>query len=130
MPELKAVRGIRVVADPAAIDGATWTTDVDTPAPVHRFGPDEAFSPGSTSITIDDEHAIVVEEHGIASAWCAIADILPHIDWPLPVERPTFTQGAVAGVPAKLWLVDDTSLCLYTSEAYAPELAARLGWPR
>ncbi len=34
-PSLEAVRGLRVVADPAAIDGATWTTDVDTPAPVH-----------------------------------------------------------------------------------------------
>ena len=128
MPELRAVRGLRLVADPAAIDGATWTTDLDTPAPVHRFAPDEAFSPGSASVVIDDEHAIVVEEHGITSARCSIADILPHIDWTLPVQRPTFTQGAVAGVPAKLWLLDDTSLILYTSEAYAQELAARLGW--
>lgn len=130
MPELRAVRGLRVVADPAAIDGATWTTDLDTPAPVHRLAPDEAFSPGSTSVVIDDEHAIVVEEHGIATTRCRIADILPHIDWTLPIERPTFTQGAVAGVPAKLWLVDDTFLFLYTSEAYARELAARLGWLR
>ena len=130
MPELRAVQGLRVVADPAAIDGATWTTDSDTPAPVHRFAPDEAFSPGSTAVVVDDEHAIVVEEHGIVATWCQLADILPHIDWTLPLERPTFTQGAVAGVPAKLWLLDDTSLFVYTSEAYARELATRLGWLR
>jgi hypothetical protein len=130
VPELKTVRGLRVVADPAAIDGATWTTDFDTPAPVHRFAPDEAFSPGSTSVVIDDEHAIVVEEHGLVTTWCRLADILPHIDWTLPLDRPTFAQGAIAGVPAKLWLLDDTYLFLYASEAYARELAARLGWLR
>ena len=130
MPELRAVRGLRLVADPVAIDGATWTTDLDKPALVHRLAPDEAFSPGSTSVVIDDVYAIVVEEHGIVSTRCRIADLLPHIDWTLPIERPTFTQGAVAGVPARLWLLDDTFVVLYTSEAYARELAARLGWLR
>ena len=120
--------GLRVVADPAAIDAATWTTDYDAGAPVLRFAPDEAFSPGSTAVAVDDEHAIVVEEHGFVVKTCRLTDLLAHLDWAVPVERPTFTQGAVAGVPVKIWILNDTFILLYTAAPYAHDLAERLGW--
>ncbi len=128
MRVLEGVRGLRVVAEPAALDGARWTTDPDTTAAVLRFAPDEAFALGATSVDVDDEHAIVVDERGLVFVWCALSEIADHLEWSLPIERPTFTQGAVAGVPVKLWLVDDEHAVLYAHAAYAHELATRLGW--
>ena len=55
-----------------------------------------------------------------------------HIEWPLPTERPALAQGAVAGVPAKVWLPDGTGagrvgdVLLLTATAYADELTDRL----
>ena len=49
----------------------------------------------------------------------------PHVEWHLPVDRPAFAQGRVAGVPAKLWLETDRVL-LVTATAHADELAERL----
>jgi hypothetical protein len=125
---LERVRGLRVVAEPAALDGARWTTDVDTPATVLRFAPDEAFAIGATSVDVDDEHAIVVDERGLVFARCALSEIADHLEWSPPTERPVFTQGAVAGVPVKVWLLDDEHAVLYAPAAYAHELATRLGW--
>jgi hypothetical protein len=54
-----------VVADPAA-STARPGDRLDTPG-AGPARPDEAFAPGSPSVVIDDEHAIVVEEHGFAA---------------------------------------------------------------
>jgi hypothetical protein len=124
----ESIAVLHVVADPGAIDGATWTTAYDTAAPVLRIAPDEAFSPGSTAVVLDDEHAIIVEEHGYVVRQCQLAEIAAHLDWPVPLERPCFVQGAVAGVPAKVWILHDTFVLVYTAAAYAHELADRLGW--
>ena len=53
------------------------------------------------------------------------AIVVPHIEWPLPAERPALAQGFVAGVPAKLWLKADGALLLCAA-AYAHELTDRL----
>jgi len=54
--------GVRVVASPEAIDGATWQDagpgpEVFEPL-ILRFAPDEAFAIGATGVRIDDPDAI------------------------------------------------------------------------
>jgi hypothetical protein len=127
---LDPLHGLRVVADPAALDRVSWRGDLDVT--VVRLAPDEALAIGARSVEIDDEHAIVVEEAGFVGAWLTAeefeASVLPHIEWPLPAddERPAVAQGSIAGVPAKLWLRTTGGALLVTQAAYADELAGRL----
>ena len=125
MPALDRLRGVRVVADPASLDRATWHGDNVT---VLRFAPDDAFGVGALAIDVDDEHAIVEDEAGFAGSWLDPAELEPHTEWPFPTERPALAQGSIAGVPAKLWLPTDGEALLLTAAAYADELATRLGW--
>ena len=123
MPALEPLRGLRVVADPAALDAARWHGDE---VAVLRFAPDDAFGIDARSVDVDDEDAIVETEVGLVGAWLPIADVVPHVEWGLPAERPLVAQGSVAGVPAKVWLPDDGDALLLTAAAYADELARRL----
>ena len=94
---------------------------------VLRLAPDDAFAIGADGVEVDDEHAIVEPEAGFAGAWLrGRRTIARHIEWSLPTERPALAQGAVASVPAKLWLPDDGDALLITAAAYADELASRL----
>ncbi len=126
MPALDRLRGLRVVADPAALDAARWhgaTAEIT----VLRLAPDDAFAIGAERVEVDDEHAIVEPEVGFAGAWLPIADVANHIEWSLPAERPALAQGAVAQVPARVWLPDDGEVLVVTAAAYADELGSRLG---
>jgi hypothetical protein len=123
VPELEPLRGLRVVADPAALDGARWHGSDVT---VVRFAPDDAFGIGGDRVDVDDEHAIVESEVGFSGAWLALEDVEPHIEWSIPADRPVLAQGSIASVPAKLWLPDDGEALLLTTTAYAAELASRL----
>ena len=123
MPELERLRGLRVVADPTVLDAARWHGKDVT---VLRFAPDDALGLGAETVDVDDEHAIVESEAGYVGVWLAIGDLEPHLEWPLPAERPSLAQGAVAGVPAKVWLANDGHALLLTAAAYAAELAGRL----
>jgi hypothetical protein len=125
VPALDRLRGIRVVADPASLDRATWHGDDVT---VLRFAPDDVFGIGARAIDVDDEHAIVEDEAGFVGAWLDPDEIEPHTEWPLPTDRPALAQGSIAGVPAKLWLPADGDALLFTAAAYAHELESRLGW--
>ncbi len=124
MPALEPLRGLRVVADPAALDAARWRgADVT----VLRFAPDDAFALGAVGVEVDDADAIVEDEVGFVGARLAIALIAAHVEWSLPTNRPALAQGAVANVPAKVWLADDgDDALLITAAAYADELAGRL----
>ena len=130
MLALEPLHGLRVVADPAALDRVSWRGDLDVT--VLRLAPDEALAIGARSVEIDDAHAIVEEEAGFVGVWLTAeefeASVLPHIEWPLPAddERPAVAQGAIAGVPAKLWLRTTGGALLVTQAAYADELAGRL----
>lgn len=124
MPALEPLRGLRVVAVAEALDGARWTGDTVT---VLRFAPDEALAVGATAVDIDDEHAIIEPESGFVGGWVDLADVSPHIEWPIPTDRPVLAQGSIAGVPAKLWLpTDDGTAFLVVAAAYADELHERL----
>ena len=123
MPALDRLHGLRVVAAPAALDAARWQGDHVT---VLRLAPDDAFAIGASGVDVDDEHAIVESEPGFAGAWLAVDSVAHHVEWPIPTERPALAQGAVANVPARLWLPDDGDALLITAAAYADELAGRL----
>jgi hypothetical protein len=124
VPALDRLRGVRVVADPASLDRATWRGD---DVMVLRFAPDDAFAIDATAVDIDDEHAIVEDEVGFVGAWLDPDVIEGHIEWFLPTVRPALAQGSIAGVPAKLWLPAEGDALLLTAAAYADELAGRLG---
>jgi hypothetical protein len=124
VPALDRLHGLRVVADPAALDAARWHGPADVT--VLRLAPDDAFAIGAESVEVDDEHAIVESEPGFAGAWLPLETVAHHVEWSLPRERPALAQGAVAQVPARVWLPDDGDALLITAAAYADELASRL----
>jgi hypothetical protein len=123
VPVLEPLPGLRVVADPSALDHARWQGD---DVMVLRFAPDDAFAIGATGVEVDDEHAIVESEPGFVGTWLPLAEVLPHIEWSIPTGRPALAQGSIASVPAKLWLPDDGDALLVTAAAYADELTDRL----
>ena len=123
MPALEPLHGLRVVADPAALDAARWRgTDVT----VLRLAPDDAFAIDADGVDVDDADAIVESEVGFSGGWVAVHDVAHHVEWSIPAERPVLAQGSIASVPAKLWLPDDGDALLLTATAYGAELASRL----
>ena len=126
MPALEPVAAIRVVASPAALDGARWSGDgVD----VLRTAPDEALGLGATGVEVDDADAIVEAESGFVVALLDGGDleaVEAHTDWRLPTATAELGQGKIAGVPAKV--VGGRPALLVTNTAYADELRERLGW--
>ncbi len=131
MPALEPLHGLRVVADPAALDAARWDGPDGGDAPiVLRFAPDEAFAIGASGVTLDDPHAIVQDERGYVGAWCPFDAIRPQTEWSPPTDRPAIAQGSIAGVPAKVWLPGDGEVLVVATAAHAAGLAERLGWPR
>ena len=122
--EFERLRGLRVVANPAALDAATWSGEDVT---VLRIAPDDAFAIDATGVEVDDEHAIVEPEVGFSGAWVELDAVRSHAEWAIPKARPALAQGNVATVPAKVWLPDGGgTVLLITPAAYADELAARL----
>ena len=101
-PMLEALRGLRVVAEPAALDGARWSGDGPV---VLRSAPDEAFAIGATAVELADGHAIVVEERG----WVGVRldpdelaeSVAARLDWPLPAARPALAQGIARRDPGQ-----------------------------
>lgn len=136
MRELEAIRGIRVVARPDALDRAVW--DPDDISLVWRLAPDEAFGwragDPARSVAVDDPDAIIEAEHGFSGAYLMpeqVTELQAHCDFEWPVARPAIVQGKVAGVPVKIWLpAFANGDCLLVQTAYADELAMRLGWSR
>jgi hypothetical protein len=124
VPALERLTGLRVVASPDALDGATWRGAGEVT--VLRLAPDDAFAIGATEVDVDDEHAIVEQEPGFAGAWLPIEDVAQHVEWSLPTEHPALAQGSVANVPARIWIRDDGDVLLVTAAAYADELETRL----
>lgn len=126
MLALEPVRGIRLVADPAAIDRATWVGHVEV---VMRLAPDDALALGAERVEVDDEDAIIDEETGYVGARLTPAQveelIVPRIEWPMPAA-PALAQGLIAGVPSKLWLHADGSGLLLTNACFADDLRRRL----
>jgi hypothetical protein len=118
------IDALRVVASPQVLDDLAWPDEVAA----LRLASDDLLAVGATSVQVSGDH-IVVDEAGFVGWWLSpeevVTHVLPHLDWPLPAERPALAQGLVAGVPAKLWLAEDRALLLCAA-AYAHELMERL----
>ena len=126
MLALEPLAGLRVVAQPGALDAATW--EGDAPIAVLRVAPDEALAIGAAGVEVADEHAIVEPEPGFSAARldsAGLEKVLAHVEFRLPADRPALAQGKVAGVPAKLLLDEDGAL-LVVQTAYVADLEARL----
>ena len=127
---LRSIRCVHVVARPEALDGARWFGFGDDVPVVLRLSPDEALGLMAWRVEVDDPDAIVEEDSGFAAGWCHQLGLDEHVEWPIPDTPGTLAQGAVAGVPAKIWIGDDEEILLVTSAAYAAELGDRIGWDR
>ncbi len=117
--------GWRVIATPAALDGASWPAG----SQVVRISPDDAYVIGAAEPTVPaDAHSIVTPEVGFSMA--LVLDLVAlseqHIEWQLPAPRPALAQGQIAGVPAKLVLHADGSAQLLVASAARHELQERL----
>jgi hypothetical protein len=120
-PEL--LEGLRVVANPAAIDAATLPAG----ATMLRIAPDDAIVAGAATLTIDDPFAIVEPEYAFVHWRLQPAEfdsVRNHIEWPLPTLG-QLGQGLIAGVPAKILMKSDVVL-LIVSAGLAHELSVRL----
>lgn len=118
VPALERLPAFRLVATPAALDAVRGPMK----GLVLRTAPDEIIvildntdgSGGLGAMSIEDEHAIMAVDSSLMGEWVAAAEALDILqresDWELPTRRPAFAQGAVAGIPVKLWLEDDRVL--------------------
>ena len=125
MPAPERLCFTRVVATPAALDRADWPVD----ALVLRIAPDEVLVTGRVRPdAVPDPHAIVEPETGFCGVWSdrepAMAFLERECDWELPADRPAFAQGAVAGLPLKLWFTD-TRVLLVVPAPLAADFAER-----
>ncbi len=136
---------LRIAATAAALDALQ---------PPHavlalRFAPDELYllpettgtgatmkseiSALQTQITAPllalDEDAIIVRETGFSGLWLQHDEALDllqrHCEWEPPTTRPAFAQGAVAGIPTKLWFTPERVLLLVATP-HAQEMEERL----
>ena len=120
-PEL--LEGLRLVANPAAIDAASLPAG----ATMLRIAPDDAIVAGAATLTIDDPFAIVEPEYAFVHWRLQPAEfdcVRNHIEWPLPASG-QLGQGLIAGVPAKILITPDVVL-LIVSAGLAHELSGRL----
>lgn len=140
-PRLAPLRARRVVADPAALDGARWPAPDGDALVILRIAPDEAVAIGAAEPAgLADPDAIDEPEAGLVGCWLSTAQleriVVPHLEWRLPAlpARPALAQGKVAGVPAKLWLAEPGdprgAALLVAMRAHAADLAERLGVDR
>lgn len=129
MPEIKRLPGTRIAATPAALNAVEWPDE----ARVMRFAPDELFvTPPLDSpelVTQHDEYAIILHDAAFSGVWLdetvALKLLERLCEWELPQERPAFAQGAVAGIPTKLWFEGEQVLVIVSSP-YAAEMEERL----
>ena len=77
-----------------------------------------------------DRYAIVEPETGFAAVMFDAEEfddrVARHIEWTLPTARPAFAQGAIASVPAKLYLDPSGVVTIVVATAYLDELTERL----
>ncbi|MEY4167417.1 MAG: hypothetical protein RIR52_1241 [Acidobacteriota bacterium] len=118
---------IRIVATPAALDqlgNAVGGVRL-------RTAPDELLLIGerTTPPVIADPHAIIFAETGFVGRWIPAEQALEILartcEWELPVARPAFAQGMVAGLPVRLWLEPERILFI-TAAPFAVDLEERV----
>jgi hypothetical protein len=127
----RPVRGLRIVATPAALDAARWPAG----SLALRLAPDDLLlvradlDDWRLAAAVDDPEAIVEDDAGFAAVVLeepGASALLPHVvEWPLPADRPALAQGALAGLPAKLWCEEHRVVVLVPAP-FAVDLEERL----
>ena len=126
MQELKRLSATRIVAKPSALDELT----IPENTLALRFAADELFlTPAVSDVAIEDEVAIVIDETGYAGISLSPIEADKFLEntceWAIPYERPIFVQGAIAGIPAKVYLQENQVLFVVPAP-YAHEFGERL----
>ena len=125
MPVLERIHATRVVAAPAALEAVRWPAGTL----VLRTAPDEALVIPNCAPEVADSHAIVESEQGFSGVWISAEEarslLERHCEWEAPAERPVFVQGAIAAIPAKVWLEKERALLL-VPVTYAAEFEERI----
>ena len=66
--------------------------------------------------TLTDPYAIIEPDAGYAGAWMPLDEAQAifdhHCEWAFPAAQPTFAQGAIAGIAAKVWVEAERVLIL------------------
>ena len=119
MPVLKRIAATRIVAKAAALDAA----DIPQNSLALRFAADELF----VTPPLHDETIILAHDlQPCLREVVRIAEFLQqHCEWEVPNGRPAFAQGAVAGIPTKLWLEAERVLFIVPAP-YAADFAERM----
>lgn len=126
MQKPERLRLLHVVANPTALDAAVWAGG----AVVLRVAPDEVLAWTDTAPDLSaDPHAIVRPDDGYAAVWLnadeAAEFLARNCEWAAPRGRPAFAQGAVAGLPLKLWFEQNRVLILVPAP-FATDLEERM----
>lgn len=126
MPALERLQATRIVAKPGVLDEVAWPDAV----PVLRTAPDEVLVVGTVKPDlIVDPHAIVEPETGMFGVWMERGEALErlgaHAAWTSSGAPRSVAQGAVAGLPVKVWFEADRILWL-VPEAFAADFEERL----
>jgi hypothetical protein len=126
VPELKRLTATRIVATPSALNSVAVPANTVT----LRFAPDELFlTPATPNVVVDDGFAIVIDEGGYAGislpTTTANTFLERNCEWAIPAERPVFVQGAIAGIPTKLYLQENNVLFIIPAP-YAHDFQERL----
>lgn len=115
----------RIVATPGALDAATWPVNAIT----LRTAADEVIVLAEIHAgVIADPHAIVSRDTSLFGVWLgrvSAVDLLArHCDWELPHAPRAFAQGAVAGLPLKVWF-DDESVLFVVAAPFVADFVER-----
>jgi hypothetical protein len=113
VPALSRLSAARIVASAQALDSAPWPEGTQ----VLRIAQDEVLAiPDPGNVQLSDPDAIVEADPGFAGVWWPSAEALEFLsrtcEWELPARRPAFAQGAVAGIPAKIWFEPERVLII------------------
>jgi hypothetical protein len=128
MARFDTLHGLRIVADPAAVD--TVVTGLPAEVTALRLAPDDILLVGCVGTpACPDPHAIVEPDLGFSGAWFTRAEfgqiVRPHMEWSVPTDG-RLGQGLIAGVSSKVH-VDGTTVLVVCPSAFVDELKERLG---
>ncbi len=128
MARFSTLHGLRVVADPSAIDGVV--AGLAPEVTVLRIASDDLLLVGHVGIpSCTDPHAIVETDLGFSGAWLTRSEfdqiVRPHMEWSVPADG-RLGQGMIAGVSSKVH-IDGTTVLVVCPSAFVDELEERLG---
>jgi len=122
---LKRFPATRIVATSTTLDSVKWPAG----SIVLRLAADEVLITPPTSIEVNDPHAIILPDGSFSGVWLTASEahaiVERECEWELPQGRPAFVQGAIAGIPAKLW-VEEERVFLVVQAPFVVEFEERL----